>query len=71
MTWGLLKTGEFYTLHSTGHNLVNAITGANEWTEEGEGWTQSYLIQKSSTDGTFTYSLRGFHTKHGDFMLTN
>jgi hypothetical protein len=51
--------GDFYTLHSTGHNLVNATSGANAWTEEvgkgeveekGEGgWKQSYLIQKSST----------------------
>jgi hypothetical protein len=29
---------------------VNATTGANEWTEEGEGWHQSYIIQQSSTD---------------------
>jgi hypothetical protein len=42
--------GDFYSLHSSGHNLVNATTGANEWTEEGQGWHQSYLIQKSPTD---------------------
>eukprot|EP01043_Picozoa_sp_COSAG02_P003160 COSAG02_NODE_75_length_41389_cov_106.665762_34_plen_47_part_00 len=29
---------------------MNATTGANEWTEEGEGWHQSYIIQQSSTD---------------------
>ena len=37
-------------MHSSGHNQVNATTGANEWIEEGEGWHQSFIIQKSSTE---------------------
>jgi hypothetical protein len=40
----------FYTLHSSGHNIVNDTTGANTRTEDGDGWMQSYLVQKSSTD---------------------
>ena len=41
--------GDFYKLHLSGHNVLNATTGANKWVDHGEGWHQSYIVQKSST----------------------
>mmetsp|Transcript_17388 Transcript_17388/g.45403 ORF Transcript_17388/g.45403 Transcript_17388/m.45403 type:complete len:342 (-) Transcript_17388:170-1195(-) len=39
----------FYELHSTGHNAVNATTGNNVWVETGIASNQSYLVLKAET----------------------